>query len=149
MPKKIFRLLRELCSRSIPCLGRVSTFLYFTLCPTYTLALALAHELTPPQRSELRPREGVNIFQGRHVDGPLSDFVDLSSSTSTDGNVKSLGKLFAFAKGLWQSLFQPVILIRAVFLKDATVLRFITQHPLCDASGMVTPVSSLGLDIAN
>ncbi|KAL3440200.1 hypothetical protein BJX65DRAFT_300650 [Aspergillus insuetus] len=86
-------------------------------------------------RSELRPREGVNIFQSRHIDGSLSDFADLSSSTRTDDNVKSLGKLFAFAKGLWQSLRQPVILIRAVFLNDATVIRFITQHPLCDASG--------------
>jgi hypothetical protein len=127
-------------------LDRVSTFLYTTLCPTYTLALVLPHDLTPSfQRSELRPREGVNIFQGRHVDGSLSDFIDISSSTRTGSNVKSLGELFAFATGLWQSLFQPVILIRAVFLKDATVLRFITQHPLCDASGIVAQRSSSGV----
>jgi hypothetical protein len=62
----------RLCSRDIPCLDRVSTFLYTTPCPTYTLALVLADELTPSsQRNELRPREGVNIFQSRHVDGSL------------------------------------------------------------------------------
>jgi hypothetical protein len=58
--------------------------------------------------------------------------------------VKSLGELFAIGKELWQSLFQPVILIRAVFLKDATVVQFITQHPLCHASGMMNPASLLG-----
>ncbi|CEL06559.1 hypothetical protein ASPCAL09732 [Aspergillus calidoustus] len=58
--------------------------------------------------------------------------------------MKSLGELFAIEKELWQSLFQPVILIRAVFLKDVTVVQFITQHPLCHASGMMNPASLLG-----
>ncbi|KAL2810296.1 hypothetical protein BJX63DRAFT_402298 [Aspergillus granulosus] len=86
-------------------------------------------------RAKLRPRDSMNILQSRHISKALADIVDIASLTRVDSNAKELDKLFTFANGLRQSLQQSVVLIRAVFLKDATVIRFITQHPLCDASG--------------
>ncbi|KAL3462095.1 hypothetical protein BJX64DRAFT_288636 [Aspergillus heterothallicus] len=64
-----------------------------------------------------------------------NNIVDISSRGAVSRKVQALDALFTFPNSLWHSLRQPVILIRAVFLTNATVLQFITQHPLCDASG--------------
>ncbi|KAL4912658.1 hypothetical protein BDW62DRAFT_214853 [Aspergillus aurantiobrunneus] len=87
-----------------------------------------------PSKSDEAP----NVWTGRHIDRNLEQVIDISNPKRAGSNVKQLDEYFNFGNGLKQALRGQVFQVRTVFLRNATCLRFVFQHPLCDATGGYT-----------
>ncbi|KAL4875246.1 hypothetical protein BJY04DRAFT_202490 [Aspergillus karnatakaensis] len=91
------------------------------------------------QRSKIRtstPSNADDISCEKHIDMPLGDIFQLGNQSRANDYIKKLDQLFGFAGEIRRELRQQVLCIRALFFQDATVVRFIFQHPLSDASGI-------------
>ena len=64
--------------------------------------------------------------------------MNISEPKQAGDEVKKLDKLFKFSNSLKKALRGQVFQVRALLLQDATIIRFIFQHPFCDATGAYT-----------
>ncbi|KAL4940623.1 hypothetical protein BDV06DRAFT_230215 [Aspergillus oleicola] len=87
-------------------------------------------DIMPPRAGQIP-----DIFASRNVGIQLREIIYASSPSLADVNVKQLDSLFAFSKIFQDPLSAQVFRIQTLFLVDATVVRFVFQHPFCDPCG--------------
>ncbi|KAL4804163.1 hypothetical protein BDV18DRAFT_36177 [Aspergillus unguis] len=88
-------------------------------------------------RTALRPSNGKlpNVWAGKHIDKSIQDAIDPSNPGISGDGIKQLDRYFNFANGFRQAFSGQVLFIRSLHFQDATVIRFIIEHCLCDAAG--------------
>lgn len=64
----------------------------------------------------------------------LNDVVPVTNGRVN--NSKNFDDIFSFPTACKSIAHPPVLSIKAVLLRDGCTLRFIVQHPFCDAAGM-------------